>query len=172
MNFVAIDFETANGAKNSACAVGIVTVKNGIITDSYYTLIKPPGNSYHWGCIRVHGIKPKDTLNSPTFYDLYPEFQQRLQGQVVVAHNAPFDRSVLKASMDAARLNYDDLDIHDKWQCTVQIYRKKGFKPCGLSACCRVLGIELEHHQALSDAKACAELYLRRNEDTDPTLEF
>jgi len=162
MDFVAIDFETANGAKNSACAVGIVTVKNGVITDSYYTLIKPPENSYHWGCIRVHGINPEDTAHSPTFSDLYPEFQRRLQGQVVVAHNAPFDRSVLIACMKDANLDYDALDIHDKWQCTVKIYREKGFKPCSLSACCKVLGIELKHHQALSDAKACAELYLRR----------
>jgi DNA polymerase-3 subunit epsilon len=162
MNFVAIDFETANGAKNSACALGIVTVKDGIIADSYYTLIKPPGNAYHWGCVRVHGIKPADSQSSLTFYDLYPEIQQRLQGQIIVAHNAAFDRSVLRACMESARLNYDTLDIHDKWQCTVQIYRKKGFKPCGLSACCEVLGIELEHHQALSDAKACAELFLRQ----------
>ncbi len=162
MNFVAIDFETANGAKNSACAVGIVTVQDGIISDSFYTLIRPPGNDYHWGCIRVHGIKPKDTLYSPTFSQLFPEIQRRLQGQVVVAHNAPFDRSVLRACMEHAALDYEALDIHDKWECTVQIYRKKGFKPCGLSACCDALGIELEHHQALSDARACAELYLRK----------
>ena len=162
MNFVAIDFETANGSRNSACAVGIVTVKDSIITDSYYTLIKPPGNSYHWGCIRVHGIKPRDTISSPTFAELYPEIQKRLQGQIVVAHNAPFDRAVLISCMDEASLNYDALDIHDKWQCTVKIYREKGFKPCSLSACCDVLGIELEHHQALSDANACAELFLRK----------
>jgi DNA polymerase III subunit epsilon len=162
MDFVAIDFETANGAKNSACAVGIVTVVDSVITDTYYTLMKPPGNDYHLGCIRVHGIHPQDTISSPTFAQLYPEIQQRLQGQIVVAHNAPFDRSVLIASMEAAALDYPALDIHDKWECTVQIYRKKGFKPCGLSACCEVLGIELQHHQALSDAKACAELYLRK----------
>jgi len=161
-NFVAIDFETATGARNSACAVGIVSVENGVISDSYYTLIKPPGNNYHWGTIKVHGINPEDTVCSLTFAELYPEIQRRLQGQTVVAHNAPFDRGVLKACMDAATLDYDALDIHDKWQCTVQIYRKKGFKPCSLSACCTVLDIELEHHQALSDAKACAELYLRR----------
>ncbi|MGJ8656217.1 MAG: 3'-5' exonuclease [Akkermansiaceae bacterium] len=162
MNFVAIDFETANGARNSACAVGIVTVKDGIITDTYYTLIKPPRNAYHWGCIRVHGIKPADTISALTFAELYPEFQRRLQGQTVVAHNAPFDRGVLRACMDTAALDYNSLEIHDKWQCTVQIYRKKGFKPCNLNACCEVLGIELQHHQALSDAKACAELYLRK----------
>ena len=102
MDFVAIDFETANGAKNSACAVGIVTVKGGIIIDTYYTLIKPPGNSYHWGCVRVHGIKPKQTANALAFKDLYPEIQKRLQGQIVVAHNATFDRSVLKACMEEA----------------------------------------------------------------------
>jgi len=164
MDFVAIDFETANGKRDSACAVGIVTVKGGEIVDEYYTLIKPPGNDYHWGCIRVHGIKPEDTLNEKTFAEVYPEFASKLQGQVMIAHNAPFDRAVLKASMDGAGFRYSDLKINDKWQCTVQIYRKKGYKRCGLSACCERLGIQLEHHQALSDARACAELYLRREE--------
>lgn len=164
MNFVAIDFETANGKRDSACAVGIVTVKDGVVVDEYYTLIKPPRNDYHWGCIKVHGIKPEDTQNSKTFVELYPEFESRLKGQVCVAHNAPFDRGVLKSCMDSALLDYDSLGIHDKWQCTVQIYRKKGYKPCTLSACCEALDIELIHHQALSDAQACAQLYLRRDE--------
>jgi len=164
MNFVAIDFETATGKRNSACALGIVTVKDGVVVDEYYTLIKPPGNDYHPGCIQVHGINAADTRNAKTFAQLYPEFETRLKGQVCVAHNAPFDRGVLKSCMDSSLLDYDGLGIHDKWQCTVQIYRKKGYKPCTLSACCEALDIELIHHQALSDAQACAQLYLRRDE--------
>ena len=67
MTFSAIDFETATGYRHSACAVGIVTVENGEITDQYSTLIRPPGNEYWSGNIGVHGIRPKDTVRAPTF---------------------------------------------------------------------------------------------------------
>jgi len=43
--FTAIDFETATGNRNSACAVGIVPVENGKITKEYYVIIQPPDNN-------------------------------------------------------------------------------------------------------------------------------
>lgn len=58
MTFTAIDFETATGHPHSACAVGIVTVEDGIITEEYYTLIQPPDNEYWYRNVMVHGIKP------------------------------------------------------------------------------------------------------------------
>jgi DNA polymerase-3 subunit epsilon len=70
MNFTAIDFETATGKRDSACAVGIVTVENGAITEEYYSLIQPPGNEYFGMNIAVHGIHPQDTQGAPTFHDL------------------------------------------------------------------------------------------------------
>ena len=41
MNFVAMDFETANGQWHSACSLALVVVRNDQIVDSFYTLIKP-----------------------------------------------------------------------------------------------------------------------------------
>jgi DNA polymerase-3 subunit epsilon len=163
MNFTAIDFETATGHRNSACAVGIVTVENGEIVDQYCTLIRPPNNEYWFGNINVHGIRPADTASAPTFAELYPEIKKRLGGRTVVAHNESFDRSVLKNTMSHYGLDYGDLGLPDRWECTVRIYRAKGFQPCKLSDCCRRLKIELNHHEALSDALACAQLYLLRN---------
>lgn len=161
-SFVAIDFETATFARNSACAVGIVTVENGIITERYYTLIKPPNNEYFDKCIQVHDIRPADTRNSLTFKEVFPEILSRLKGKIVVAHNEVFDRSVLRACVNELNEILIPLDLDSYWECTLKIYRKKGYKPCRLSDCCNALGIELNHHQALSDAVACAELYLRR----------
>lgn len=43
-DFVAIDFETANGQRSSVCSVGIVIVKDGEMVDSFYALIKPMPN--------------------------------------------------------------------------------------------------------------------------------
>ncbi|MDB9741952.1 3'-5' exonuclease [Akkermansiaceae bacterium] len=161
-NFVTIDFETATSSRNSACAVGIVTVRDSEIVESYYTLIQPPKNAYNYRCIEVHGILPEHTLHEQSFSEIYPEIAKRLKGQTVVAHNQSFDKSVLKACVNSFTSTCLELDLETPWECTLKIYRKKGYAPCRLSDCCDALGIELIHHQALSDAKACAELYLRR----------
>ena len=162
MNFTAIDFETATGKRSSACAIGIVTVENGEIIEKYYSLIQPPGNAYFGMNIAVHGIRPADTENAPTFAALHPEIKKRLLGQKLVAHNEVFDRSVLKRTMEHYDLDYAELNLTDRWECTMKIYKAKGFVPYKLNACCERLGIELQHHEALSDAIACAKLYLYR----------
>ncbi len=160
MNFVAIDFETA--INHHICAVGIVTVENGKIIDEYYSLIQPPNNEYDWHNIQVHGITESDTQNAPTFNKVYPEIKKRLQGITIVAHNETFDRSVLQKTMVENGLDYSELNISERWECTMKIYRGKGYKPYKLDACCKIQGIELNHHEALSDARACALLYLKQ----------
>ena len=160
MNFTAIDFETATS--HHICAVGIVTVENGKIVDEYHTLIQPPNNEYNWHTIQVHGITPDDTVNAPKFEAIYPEIKKRLQGRTIVAHNESFDRNTLIKTMRDNGLDYSELNIADKWDCTMKIYRSKGYKPANLSACCNINSIELNHHEALSDARACAKLYLIR----------
>ncbi len=162
MNFTAIDFETATGKRSSACAVGIVTVENGVITEEYYSLIQPPDNAYIQWNIAVHSIRPQDTANAPTFSDLYPEIKKRLQGRSLVAHNESFDRSVLRRTMEHYALDYTELDLADRWECTMRIYKAKGYVPYKLDACCSRMGIPLQHHEALSDAIGCAHLYLQR----------
>jgi DNA polymerase-3 subunit epsilon len=79
-----------------------------------------------------------------------------------VAHNESFDRNVLAKSMALYGLDYESLNIGSRWECTVKIYKAKGLKPTKLSDCCREMRIELNHHEALSDARACAKLYLLR----------
>lgn len=160
MTFTAIDFETATGSPESACAVGIVTVNEGIITEEFYTLIQPPNNEYWYRNVMVHGIKPIETLNEKTFDSHFPEIQKRLFGRTIVAHNEAFDRRVLMNTMKYYGLYYDELEIADMWECTCKIYRKKGYKPANLKHCADLNNIQLVHHEALSDARACAKLYL------------
>jgi DNA polymerase-3 subunit epsilon len=57
-------------------------------------------------------------------------------------------------------LNYDDLNLSAMGMYR-KIYKAKGLKP-KLSDCCRTMKIQLNHHEALSDARACAQLYLLR----------
>lgn len=160
MNFTSIDFETATYDRNSACAVGIVTVDNGIIVDEYYTLIQPPDNYYYYNNTEIHGISAKDTKNTGTFDVHFKEIHKRLTGKTVVAHNESFDRGVLNACIGHYGLSYKGLLLHKNWECTLQIYRSLGYYPNRLSDCCARLDIPLQHHEALSDARACAKLYL------------
>jgi DNA polymerase-3 subunit epsilon len=160
MNFVAIDFETATSKRNSACSVGIVVVQNGIIVEEFHSLIQPPNNEYNWHNVQVHGINEIDTCRAPKFEQVYPEILKRLAGSLVIAHNESFDRSVLKSSMLDVGLKYVDLDLSEKWECTMKIFKAKGYVPAKLDACCARHGIRLQHHDALSDARACAKLYL------------
>ncbi len=157
-SFTAIDFETA--ISHHICSVGIVTFENGEIIDEYHALIQPPNNEYNWHNIQVHGITENDTLNVPNFKEIYPDIKKRIYGRTLVAHNESFDRRVLFKSMSDYNIDYSDLNISEKWECTLRIYRAKGYYPANLNACCKVHGIELQHHQALSDARACAKLFL------------
>ena len=161
MTFTAIDFETATGSRDSACSVGIVTVRDGVIIDRYHTLIRPPGNAYNWHNTQVHGITPQQTEHAASFASLFPEIEQKLGGHSLVAHNAPFDRAVLVSCLQTAGFDHTNYAQRDHWECTLKLYRAKGYKPCRLSDCCSALDIPLKHHDALSDAVACAELYLR-----------
>ncbi len=163
MNFAAIDFETATGYPNSACAVGIITVEDSKIVEEYHTLIRPPGNFYWHQNIMVHGITPEQTRESPLFADIFHEISKRLMHQTIVAHNEGFDRNVLAKSMELYGLADNRVKLDEKWECTMKIYRKKGLKKYNLQACCNALQIPLNHHNALSDAKACALLYLRKD---------
>lgn len=171
MTFTAIDFELATAAYTSVCAVGIVKVKDNQIIDQFHSLVRPPKNQYMWQTTRVHGIKPKDTAAAPTFLDVFPTIEQYLKGSHMVAHNEKFDRAVLMKTMRLYGLQYDALELSPAWECTSEIYRSKGFKKTKLSICCRIMGIELHHHDPLSDAMASAQLYLMRHQVTPALIE-
>ena len=162
MTFTAIDFETATRHPESACAIGIITVNDGIITDEFHTLIQPPFNQYAYHNILVHGIRPTDTEREKTFDGHFADIYKRLFGRTIVAHNESFDRNVLVRTMTHYGLYYDELELADRWECTCKIYRAKGYKPANLKYCSERNNILLNHHEALSDARACAQLYLLR----------
>lgn len=155
-HFVALDFETANRFRHSACAISIVTVKSNQVREVYTQLIRPPELWFEFSSI--HGITAADVQKAPTFADIHGEILKRLQGAShVAAHNASFDRSVMNAACNVSGLQMPPLS----WQCTVKLARSIwGLYPTNLPAVCRYLGIDLIHHDAASDATACAKIVL------------
>jgi DNA polymerase-3 subunit epsilon len=152
--FVAIDFETADHGADSACAVGLALVEEGRVTATAHHLIRPPRRDFVF--TYIHGIAWPDVAKAPTFAELWPELALFLaRGEVLVAHNAPFDRGVLGACCAAADLAPPPLPF----LCTVRLARAAwGVRPTRLPDVCRYLAIPLVHHDAASDARACAEI--------------
>lgn len=154
-SFVAIDFETATYAPDSACAVGAVRADAVRIRERFHALLRPPELRFHF--THVHGISAATVVRSPTWVEVWPELEAFLRGAAfVAAHNAAFDRRVLTACCRAAGLRVPRLH----WVCTVEVAREMwGIYPTTLTDVCRVLGIPLgRHHDALDDATACAHI--------------
>lgn len=154
--FVAIDFETANNAKNSACAVGVVRVSRGEIVASAYSLIRPPSRDFRFTW--VHGIRWQDVEEAPDFGTLWREIAPLFEGvHFISAHNAGFDRGVLHACCET----YGIEPPAAPFLCTVQLARQLWqLRPTKLPDVCRFLAISLDHHRADSDSRACAEIVL------------
>ncbi len=149
-SFTAIDFETANHNPNSICQVGLVRVENGIIIEEIDILVKPPDNYYHYIFPDIHGITPQMTKRSPTFNKIWHQIEHHIKDQQVVAHNISFDTNCLIRTL----FHYGIQPPYYEEHCTYRIYGES------LERCCYAHDIELDHHNALSDAKACAKLFL------------
>lgn len=154
--FVAIDFETADHGADSACAVGLVRVEGRKVVARESVLIRPPRPQVLFTF--VHGIKWEHVKDAPAFAEVWPRLLPLLDGAAfLAAHNAPFDRKVLTACCAAAAL---DVPVQ-QFECTVQLARRTWALPSNaLPAVCRRLGIGLMHHNALSDAEACARIVI------------
>lgn len=162
-NFTAIDFETANNARTSACSIGLVKVENGKIVGECSHLIKPQPNYFISRFIDIHHITPEMVKDAPMFGELWPDIREWIEdSEALIAHNAPFDMGVLRACLEQEMIR-SYLPPHF---CTVRLSRQHlpFLVNHKLNTVCDHFGIELNHHEALSDARGCAKIVLELNE--------
>lgn len=154
--FTAIDFETADYGRDSACAVGLARVEDCRVVKTAYRLIRPPRGDVRF--TEIHGLTWEDVENEPLFGGVWPELAAFFEDiDFIAAHNAPFDKGVLYACCAAAGLAAPP----QPFVCTVRLSRAElGLKPATLSHVCHHLSIPLKHHNALSDAEACAKIMI------------
>lgn len=154
--FVAIDFETANEQRASPCAVGLSYIEDGRVLETEAFLIRPPEMRFSRFNVAVHGIMPDDVAEAPEWPELLEGLAPKLAGATLIAHNASFDMSVLRAT--CAWYGLDCLEA--AYLCTVKgaqsAWRHVG--SAKLNILCEHFGIALKHHDAGSDAEACARL--------------
>jgi len=156
--WVAIDFETATREPTSACAVGVAIVRGGRVAKRASWLVQPPFNEYEFWNTRVHGISAEDTEYAPDFREIWFELQPMLAEGPLLAHNAAFDMRVLRALVGSLELPTPPV----RYACTVSMARKAfpELPSHKLNVVCDHCGIKLMHHDAASDAAACATVAL------------
>ncbi len=162
--WVAIDFETATREATSACALGIAVIEDGIIVDTDSWLIRPPFNEYEYRNTLIHGLGPADTEYAPEFEEVWLDLQPVFSDARLLAHNAPFDMRVLRALVRTREL---PVVSEIEYACTVALARKAmpHLPKHTLDTVCDHCNIRLMHHDAASDAEACARVALRCAEE-------
>lgn len=155
MKIAAIDFETANAKPASVCAVGISTLEDGAVEDAYYSLIRPEKNVSWFSPmnISVHGILPQDVQDAPPFEEVYKKMMHIFDDAVVTAYNAAFDMGCLKAACLNTGRKVPVIEYFDTLELARRLF--PGLSHHRLNDVCRHLHIELDHHQAMSDANGC-----------------
>jgi DNA polymerase-3 subunit epsilon len=151
---IAIDFETANEGRGSACAVGLAFIEDGKVTRVVERMIRPKEMRFSGFNIAIHGIRPEHVEDAPEFPEVMEEFIDEFRGATMLAHNAAFDFSVWRASLDHYRQSYPELD----YLCSLKMSQKiwPHFPSHKLNVIAEHLQLRFKHHNAAEDAAVCA----------------
>lgn len=162
-SYVVVDIETTGGNKDQhrITEIGMVKIEQGVITDTWQTLVNP---ERHIPKIitELTGISNEMVKTAPLFEHIAEKLDTFSQNAIFVAHNVNFDYGFIRQEFSRLNKKYTRAKI-----CTVQQARKylPGYKSYSLGKLCADLDIELKnHHRALDDAKAAAEVLLRINQ--------
>lgn len=144
MDFITIKFETADYYRDSACEVALTFVKNNEITETRSWLIKPECWPYFDDyTASFHGIKPDDVEDAPTFEELWPEILPLINGKNLIANNAGFMFSVLRANLDRYELDFPELDYACSYIFSKHVF--PGLHDYSLGNICEGNGIPFDH---------------------------
>ncbi len=152
---IAIDFETANEQRGSACSVGLAWIADGEVVRVEERLIRPKGMRFSSFNIAIHGIRPEHVEDADEFPEVMDEFVDDFRGATMIAHNAAFDFSVWRACLDAYRQSYPELS----YLCSVKMAQKvwPHLISHKLNMLASHLGLRFMHHNAAEDAAVCAQ---------------
>ena len=154
--YIAFDVETPNSANNRMSALGVAVVEGAHVVEAFSTLVNPECSFQPFN-IQLTGITPEQVAQAPTFADLWPKLEPVFNSGILVAHNAQFDMSVLSKCLRAYDILWKPETVYT---CTCRMGKRcyPELPNHRLNTMCEHLHIALDHHQAGSDSRACAEL--------------
>ena len=134
--------------------VAAVMVQAGQITCAFTTYLNP-GRSIPPGASGVHGLVASDVAEAPTLEQTLPWLNDlAAKADAIVAHNAPFDRSMLPGMLE--RLWLDTLRLARRLFPEMESYTNQSLRyALGLN-CPEAAGMPA--HRALADAYVTARL--------------
>lgn len=160
LDFTAIDFETANSSSASACAVGLTRVRAGrVVATAGWLIQPPPGHDRFFELnIGIHGIRPEHVRDAKTWSAQLGDIAAFAGDDVLVAHNAGFDMSVLRRACEATA----DVCPPYRYLCSLQVARKTyDLDSYRLPRAAAAAGyLDFAHHDATADALACAHIVI------------
>jgi DNA polymerase-3 subunit epsilon len=152
---IAIDFETANEQRGSACSVGLAWIEDGRVVRVEERLIRPKGMRFSSFNIAIHGIRPEHVEDASEFPEVMDEFADDFRGATMIAHNAAFDFSVWRSCLDLYRQGYPELSYLCSVKMAQKVWPHLGSHKLNILA--SHLGLTFAHHNAAEDAAICAE---------------
>lgn len=155
--YVVVDIETTGGSAgfHKITEIGAVKIQNGKVIEEFQTLLNP-GRAIPQYITQLTGITNEMVRDAPKFSDIAEKFFEFSKGAIFVAHNVRFDYGFIQKEFQRIETNYVRPLL-----CTVQGMRKyyPGLQSYSLKNLCVNFKISLEqHHRAMFDAKAAAEL--------------
>ena len=165
-SFIAIDYETANSNYLSACALGITFVERGVVLESVQTYIKPPEefSTFDPFNITIHKIQPRQVKNAPSFdtvWEVIEKFHSK-NNVPFACHYSGFDIRVTEALLKYYDVKYQEIEFYDTFTIAKKMWPE--FSNHKLNYLAQKFDIELDHHNASSDAQACALIALKQIE--------
>lgn len=155
-SYVVFDVETPNSRNDRISAIGLVLVENGEQTTHFYSLVNPE-TSFDAFNIRLTGITPRMVRDQLSFPLLWELLRPLMEKGILCAHNAPFDLGVLGCCLRDYGIAWEPCR---SYVCTCQMGRRLLPQAPNhrLNTLAEMLGLPLQHHNALSDSRACAGL--------------
>lgn len=163
--FICFDIETTglSAQKDRMTEIGAVRVVNGNIEDTFSTFVNP-GIPIPVKITQLTGITDSMVADAPSEQEAMTAFYEFCGGSnaVLVAHNAPFDTSFIKAAANRCNMDYSFTSID-----TVAICRAilTDIKNCKLDTVAKYLRLgDFNHHRATDDAEMLARIFINLTE--------
>lgn len=158
--FVVFDIETTglSAQTDKITEIGAVKIADGKIVDHYSQLINPE-RRLSPKIVELTGITDEMLADQPTIDQVMGDFLDFVGSAILVAHNSDFDTGFIRRNCELLGLEYNLKAID-----TVAISRTllKDLKSHKLNLVAKRLGVKLDnHHRAVDDATATAEIFLK-----------
>jgi DNA polymerase III subunit epsilon len=160
VTFVVVDLETTGGSPAGAhiTEFGAVKIRGGVVIGEFQTLVNPATPIPAFISV-LTGITDQMVADSPRIDSVLPAFLEFAHGSVLVAHNAPFDISFLKAAALVTGRSWPPFRVVDTAHLARQVISKDEAPNRKLGTLAQLFGAATTpDHRALHDARATVDV--------------